>query len=79
MQLLGWDQYRRGSPKTGICLVWIIRANGHAGTGVFTRVASIQRVNTKGGSPPPACDESLLGSEMKIPYSDDYCFYGRRG
>jgi hypothetical protein len=55
----------------------LVSATGHTGDGVFARVSSIQRINTKGGKPPAAseCDASKSGTESKITYSADYYFY----
>jgi hypothetical protein len=55
----------------------LVSATGHSGDGVFAKVSSIQRLNTKGGNPPPAseCDASKSGTESKSKYSADYYFY----
>jgi hypothetical protein len=55
----------------------LVSATGHTGDGVFAKVSSIQRINTKGGNPPPAseCDASKSGTESKSKYSADYYFY----
>ena len=50
---------------------------GVEGDGIFSRVTSIQRINTVGGLPPAsACSESNRDAEHKSPYSADYYFYG---
>lgn len=42
-------------------------------------LSSIQRVNTRGGLPPAAnCDPARVGHAVRVPYSADYLFYGRR-
>jgi hypothetical protein len=59
-------------------IAWLlVSATGHTGDGVFAKVSSIQRVNTKGGNPPAAseCDASKSGTESKSKYSADYYFY----
>ena len=49
-----------------------------AGDGIFSRVRSIQRINTVGGLPPAsACNDSNREAEHKSPYSADYYFYAR--
>jgi hypothetical protein len=54
----------------------LLSASTHTGEGIFSRVAFIQRLHTKGGQPPSSgCDDSKRGSELKIPYSADYYFY----
>jgi Protein of unknown function (DUF3455) len=57
---------------------WLLVAvTAHSGDGVFSRVTSIQRINTKGGLPPPAadCDTSKQNVKAKSPYTADYYFY----
>jgi len=55
----------------------LLSATGHTGAGVFAKVSSVQRINTKAGKPPAAseCDASKSGTESKSPYSADYYFY----
>jgi hypothetical protein len=54
----------------------LVQAVGHEGTGVLSRVAFIQRLNTKGGKAPSSgCDEAHAGQELRVPYSADYLFY----
>jgi len=46
------------------------------GSGVLSRVTTVQRVNTKGGKAPASgCDASHAGQEFRAPYSADYRFY----
>jgi hypothetical protein len=48
----------------------------HDGSGVLSRVTSVQRVNTKGGKAPASgCDASHVGQELRVAYSADYLFY----
>jgi hypothetical protein len=48
----------------------------HDGSGVLSRVTSIQRLNTKGGKAPVSgCDASHASQEVRVPYSADYRFY----
>lgn len=48
----------------------------HDGSGVLSRAASIQRLNTKGGKAPASgCDSTHAGQEARIPYTADYLFY----
>jgi hypothetical protein len=54
----------------------LVTAASHTGVGVFSKVASIQRLNTKGGQPPQSgCDDAHRNTETKSPYSADYHFY----
>ena len=54
----------------------LVTVTGHSGTGVLSRVTTIQRIHTKGGqAPATGCDDSHRGAESKSPYSADYYFY----
>ena len=65
------------SPDPGSIPWLLVNATGHSGTGVLSRVTSIQRVHTKGGVAPLAanCDASKLNTEAKSSYTADYYFY----
>ena len=47
------------------------------GAGQLADVATIQRLNTKGGLAEGPCEKD--GSFMSVPYSADYAFYGKSG
>jgi hypothetical protein len=55
----------------------LVTATGHSGEGVLSRVTSIQRINTKGGMPPPVaeCNMAARNVEVKSKYTADYYFY----
>jgi hypothetical protein len=54
----------------------LVNVVSHDGTGVLSSVATIQRINTKGGKAPASgCDSSHIGQELRVPYSADYLFY----
>ncbi len=54
----------------------LVNVISHDGSGVLSRVTTIQRLNTKGGkAPATGCDPSHLGQELRVPYSADYVFY----
>lgn len=54
----------------------LLTATSHTGTGVFGRVASIQRLQTIGGKAPAyACSAQNAGSIARVPYSAVYYFY----
>ncbi|HEY4739434.1 MAG TPA: DUF3455 domain-containing protein [Candidatus Acidoferrales bacterium] len=61
----------------GDSIPWLlVTVVSHDGSGVLSRVTSIQRVNTKGGKAPAAgCDASHVGSEVRVAYVADYRFY----
>jgi Protein of unknown function (DUF3455) len=55
----------------------LLTATDHSGDGLFSRVTSIQRLNTQGGQPPAAtgCDAAKVNSEARSSYTADYYFY----
>jgi Protein of unknown function (DUF3455) len=54
----------------------LLDVTSRSGDGVFSRVTSIQRINTVGGLPPAsACADSSRETEHKSSYSADYYFY----
>ena len=57
----------------------LVTVVSHEGSGVLSRVTTIQRLNTKGGKAPiSGCDASHLNQEVRVPYSADYRFYSPR-
>jgi hypothetical protein len=51
----------------------------HDGSGVLSRVTTIQRLNTKGGKAPESgCDASHVSQEVRVSYSADYRFYASK-
>jgi hypothetical protein len=54
----------------------LLKAKSTEGTGAFSRITSIQRVNTTGGkAPSQACDASSQGRRQSVPYQATYYFY----
>lgn len=56
----------------------LLKVTGHSGNGAFSRVTTIQRINTIGGLAPAAgCTQTNSEAEHKSSYSADYYFYAR--
>ncbi|HAM49921.1 MAG TPA: hypothetical protein DCP92_04220 [Nitrospiraceae bacterium] len=54
----------------------LLTAKSTSGDGVFSRVTSIQRLNTSGGkTPAEGCNQALADQEIRIPYKATYYFY----
>jgi hypothetical protein len=52
---------------------WLkLEVTSHRGSGVLADVATVQRINTKGGKRDGACE--TVGSFLNVPYSADYVF-----
>jgi hypothetical protein len=64
------------SPQSG-AIPWLrLAAKDHGGTGVLSRVTSIQRLETSGGKAPAGeCSAADLGKKLSVPYTAVYCFY----
>lgn len=52
----------------------LLKAKSHEGSGVFSHVTFIRRINTSGGKA-PATTGAKVGDEVRVPYSADYVFY----
>ncbi|MGB6596404.1 MAG: DUF3455 domain-containing protein [Candidatus Acidiferrum sp.] len=64
------------SPDADSVAWLLLQVLTHEGSGVLSRVASIQRLDTKGGKAPASgCDASHAGHELSVPYTADYLFY----
>jgi hypothetical protein len=54
----------------------LIKVIERQGSGALSPVATIQRIDTKGGAAPlKGCDEAHGGNELRVPYEADYVFY----
>jgi hypothetical protein len=54
----------------------LLKAASHTGTGVFSDVTYVQRLNTtKGKAPAIGCDAAALNAETRVGYTADYYFY----
>lgn len=57
----------------------LLRTKATAGTGIFSQITSVQRLNTRGGKAPAGgCSQAEAGTEVRIPYTADYYFYSAR-
>jgi len=76
-QIVGKVAAKVDSPATGDAIPWLLLdVIAREGDGIFSRVTSIQRINTVGGLPPgSAFSEGNDGAEHKIAYAADYYFY----
>lgn len=70
---------RTDAPAPG-AIPWLLLAAKSAGSeGSFSKVTSIQRVNTVGGATPKAgCSQAAAGTPARITYTADYYFFAVR-
>ena len=67
---------KQDAPAAGAIPWLLLRAKSTSGSGKFSAIASIQRLQTKGGTAPASgCDSSQSGKESRVPYSAVYRFY----
>ena len=67
---------RADAPKAGDIPWLLLGAKSVGPEGAFSKVTSIQRVNTTGGVAPKAgCSEGNAGTPARIPYTADYYFF----
>ena len=61
---------------SGAIPLQLVQASPATGSGAFTGVTYIQRVNTVGGvAPSTPCNAGAMGSKQTVSYSADYYFY----
>jgi hypothetical protein len=67
----------RFNVPNGTAIPWLLlSATGHAGSGLLSRVTTIQRVQTVGGQPPAeGCNLAARGTEVRSEYEAEYYFY----
>jgi hypothetical protein len=64
------------APSSGTIPWLLLSAQANAGSGVFSRITAVQRVDTAGGvAPTTGCDAAADGKEQPVPYSANYYFY----
>ena len=67
---------RADAPDPGAIPWLLLEAKEHAGSGVFSTITHIQRVDTVGGvAPTEGCDEAHAGAEVRAPYEATYAFF----
>jgi hypothetical protein len=67
----------RADGKDTNAIPWLLLgAKKHEGEGVFSKVTSIQRLDTVGGKAPAGgCEATGAGKEIRVPYTATYYFY----
>ncbi len=56
-------------------LRWLLFATRSFGDGTLKGVTYVQRVNTTGGMPPPACEARQLNQLLRVDFTADFVFY----
>ena len=75
-KILGTVKERADAPVTGAIPWLLLSARSVGSEGSFSKVTSIQRVNTVGGVAPTAgCSQATAGTPARIDYTADYYFF----
>src|SRR6266446_9542586 len=75
-KILGAVKERAEAPVAGAIPWLLLTAKSVGPDGAFSRVKSIQRVNTAGGAAPTTdCSQATAGTPARINYTADYYFF----
>jgi hypothetical protein len=75
-KVVGTLKARADAPAAGAIPWLLLDTKSIAYEGAFSRVTSIQRVNTVGGmAPKVGCSEGNAGTPVRVPYTADYYFF----
>jgi hypothetical protein len=67
---------RADAPEGGAIPWLLLEAKEHTGSGAFSTITHIQRLDTVGGvAPSEGCDEAHAGAEVRAPYQATYAFF----
>ena len=68
---------RVDAPNPKKAIPWLLlEAKSHSGSGVFSTITHIQRVDTVGGvAPKKGCDAAHAGDAARVPYTATYAFF----
>ena len=75
-KVVGAVAARSPAPVAGAIPWLLLTAVSNAGHGPFSKVTSIQRLETGGGvAPASGCDAATIGARARVPYVARYYFY----
>ena len=67
---------RADAPDPGAIPWLLLEAKEHRGSGAFSTITHVQRLDTAGGvAPTEGCDAAHAGAEVRAPYEATYAFY----
>ncbi len=67
---------RAAAPDAGAIPWLLLEAKDHVGSGAFSTITHIQRLDTVGGAAPAGgCDEAHASEEVRAPYEATYAFF----
>lgn len=75
-EVVGQLKAKVAAPQPGAIAWLLLDAKSNAGHGLFAKVKSVQRVDTRGGERPAGgCDAAHAGAESRVEYGATYYFY----
>jgi len=75
-QVVGEVRENANSPDPQAIPWLLLQARSNQGTGIFSTVTYVQRLDTAGGRAPAAgCDQARAGQEQRVDYTATYAFY----
>ena len=78
-KIAGAVKARADAPAANAIPWLLLGAKSVGGEGSFSRVTSVQRVNTVGGvAPKVGCSQDNAGTPTRVPYTADYYFFTPR-
>src|SRR5512134_361102 len=78
-KVVGEVKARDNGPDPSAIPWLLLSTKSTSGTGVFSQVTSIQRLNTVGGrAPSEACNQAQVGKVTRVGYKASYYFYGAK-
>ena len=78
-KILGTVKARADAPQADAIPWLLLGAKSVGSQGSFSRITSVQRLNTAGGvAPKTGCSQSSLGTLARIPYTADYYFLAEK-
>jgi Protein of unknown function (DUF3455) len=75
-RVVGTVKARADAPAADAISWLLLSAKSDGSTGALSKVTSIQRVNTAGGTAPVTpCTRATAGTPARVPYTADYVFF----
>jgi hypothetical protein len=75
-RIVGTVKARADAPAADAIPWLLLQARSVGGAGAFSKVRSVQRLHTVGGTAPKSgCSASRAGTSARVPYTADYYFY----
>jgi hypothetical protein len=74
-KVVGKVTARADAPDPGAIPWLLLQVTGVSGSGTYSGVKSVQRIDTRGGKAPASgCDQGAAGEVVKVPYTALYAF-----